>query len=119
MVKFREYRASDIIIKKDDKGESMFFVLDGAAEVISANGAIVYAELPVNTFFGEVSLFFEVNRTATVRAKTFTTVIELSKSALKTVLDQHSELRELILSKANENYEVYKKRQEISFVLLL
>ena len=111
MVKFRDYKDQEVIIKKDDVGDSMFFVLDGAALVVSSDGKQVYAELRTNSFFGEVSLFYSTTRTATVRASGHTTVIEISKSVLETVLDQHPELREAMMKKAKENYDSFQQRQ--------
>jgi CRP-like cAMP-binding protein len=111
MVKFRDYKDQEVIIKKDDVGDSMFFVLDGAALVVSPDGKQVYAELRTNSFFGEVSLFYSTTRTATVRASGHTTVIEISKSVLETVLDQHPELREAMMKKAKENYDSFQQRQ--------
>jgi CRP-like cAMP-binding protein len=111
MVKFRDFKDQDVIIKKDDVGDSMFFVLDGKASVVSPDGKQVYAELGTNSFFGEVSLFYSTTRTATVRASGHTTVIEISKSVLESVLDQHPELKEAMMKKAKENYDSFQHRQ--------
>jgi CRP-like cAMP-binding protein len=90
----------------------MFFILDGAAQVVSADGKTVFAELATNAFFGEVSLFYQTNRTANVRARLHTTVLEISKDALFSVVEQHPELKEVMLAKAKENYELFLKRQQ-------
>ena len=111
MVKFRDIAATETIIKKDDPGDSMFIILDGTAQVVSPDGQAIYAELATNSFFGEVSLFYEVNRTATVRAKKNTTVLEISKTSLQSVLEQHTELKTVMMEKAKENYELFLQRQ--------
>lgn len=90
----------------------MFFILDGAAQVVSADGKTVFAELATNAFFGEVSLFYQTNRTANVRARTHTTVLEISKDALFSVVEQHPELKEVMMAKAKENYDLFLKRQQ-------
>ena len=89
----------------------MFIILDGTAEVISPDGSVTYANLSLNSFFGEVSVFYDVVRTATVRTKVPTTVLELTKGSLRNVLEEHPELRDTIMTMAKENYEHYKKRQ--------
>ena len=112
MVKFKSFDTNSIIIKKDDPGDSMFVIIDGIAEVTSPDGNLVYANLSVNSFFGEVCVFYEVNRTATVRAKVQTTVLELSKSSLRSALEEYPELKETIMNSAKENFDNFIKRQE-------
>jgi CRP-like cAMP-binding protein len=112
MVKFRDFKNDEIIIRKDDTGDSMFFILDGEALVISQYVRQIFAELVANSFFGEVSLFYSVHRTATVRAKVFTTVIEISKTVLETVLEQHPDLKSTMMKKAKENYDLFLQRQK-------
>ena len=114
MVRFKSFEENSIIIKKDDPGDSMFVIIDGAAEVISPDGKIIYATLSVNSFFGEVSIFYEVNRTATVRAKVNTTLLELSKRSLGEALEEYPDLKETIMKSAQENFEHFKKRQNDS-----
>lgn len=111
MVRFKAFQENSIIIKKDDPGDSLFVIIDGAAEVISPDGKIIFATLSVNAFFGEVCVFYDVNRTATVRAKVHTTVLELSKESLRNTLGEYPELKEVIMKSAQENFELFRKRQ--------
>ncbi|KAJ3192983.1 hypothetical protein HK101_005632, partial [Irineochytrium annulatum] len=111
-LKFKVYQPLDVIIKKDAPGRSMFFVVDGLAEVISEDGTQVFGELRANAFFGEVALFFEVNRTATVRSKTSCALFELDKDSLTAVLNQHEGLREVMKGKAEENWRLAQERQK-------
>ncbi|KAJ3159299.1 hypothetical protein HDU86_001902 [Geranomyces michiganensis] len=117
VLKLRIYAPGASIIKKDEVGTSMYFVLDGTAEVVSEDGATIYAELNATSFFGEVALLFEVNRTATVRARTRTTVFELRKDALTAVLDQNSrspsgaEFARTMRERAKANFELFQSRQ--------
>jgi F-box/leucine-rich repeat protein 7 len=89
----------------------MFVIIDGAAEVTSPDGKVVYATLSMNAFFGEVCMFYDVPRTATVKAKVHTTVLELSKESLKSALEEYPELKETIMKAAQENFELFRKRQ--------
>jgi CRP-like cAMP-binding protein len=89
----------------------MFFVCDGVAKVMSEDGKNVYGEFGANTFFGEVALFFEVNRTANVLSDSVCTVFELHKTALKNVLNQHPILRENMAAKAEEHYRMSQTRE--------
>jgi CRP-like cAMP-binding protein len=111
MVRFKAFEEKSIIIKKDDPGNSMFVIIDGSAEVTSPAGEVIYATLSANAFFGEVSMFYNVMRTATVRARVQTTVLELSKESLMSALEEYPEFKETIMKKAQENFDLFNKRQ--------
>ncbi|KAJ3050221.1 hypothetical protein HK097_008814 [Rhizophlyctis rosea] len=111
-LKLRVYDRSTIIIQKGSVGRSMYFLIDGEAQVISDDGSTVYAELKPSSFFGEVALFYEVSRTATVRASTKLTLFELDKSDLGEVLDQHPQLQETMKKTAEENWLLFQKRKK-------
>lgn len=116
LVRFKSYEEQSIIIKKDDPGDSMFVIIDGSAEVTSPDGEIVYATLSVNAFFGEVCMFYDVRRTATVKAKVHTTVLELSKESLKSALEEYPELKETMMRAAQQNFELFTKRESATNV---
>lgn len=90
----------------------MFIVLNGIAEVISDDESVVYAELENNNFFGEVALFFDVPRTATVRAKNCLTLFELTKDALQMVMTEYSSVAAILTEKAALNYDLVESRQK-------
>ncbi|KAI8843134.1 cyclic nucleotide-binding-like protein [Chytridium lagenaria] len=110
-LKIRVFQPGDLIIQKDQPGRSMYFVVDGTADVISPDGKEVYGTMLANTFFGEVALFFDVNRTASVRARTVCTLFELEKDSLKKILSQHKQLKEQMYEKAEENFRLWQARQ--------
>lgn len=64
----REYRPGDEIVREGQRGVGMFVILEGVVEA-SRQGAKV-AELQPGTYFGELALFEDVPRNATVTAKT-------------------------------------------------
>ncbi|KAJ3210512.1 hypothetical protein HDU67_005243, partial [Dinochytrium kinnereticum] len=109
-LKFKVFQPGDLIIQKDQPGRSMYFVVDGTAEVVSQDGKEVYGTMLPNTFFGEVALFFDINRTASVRSRTVCTLFELEKDALKNILAQHKTLREQMHEKAEENFRLWQAR---------
>jgi CRP-like cAMP-binding protein len=108
----KEYNPDDTIIKKDDIGSSMFFVISGVVQVISEDGKTVFAKMGGNTFFGEVALFFDVPRTATVRARDKCVLFELEKSSVRDILKQYPKIEKNIVLIAENNYKLFKKRQE-------
>ncbi|KAJ3040797.1 hypothetical protein HDV00_010412 [Rhizophlyctis rosea] len=110
-LKLRIFEPATIIIQKGSVGRSMYFLVDGEAQVVSDDGSTVYAELKPSSFFGEVALFYEVARTATVKAKSRSTMFELDKDDLWEVLNQHPALQDTMKATAQENYELFMKRQ--------
>ncbi|KAJ3022550.1 hypothetical protein HKX48_005868 [Thoreauomyces humboldtii] len=112
VMKLKVFSPGTAVIRKDEVGHSMYFVLDGTAEVVSEDGTAVYAELVPNSYFGEVALLFAVNRTATVRSRTQTTMFELSKDALTTVLAQYPSFEQNMKDRAEANLELFQNRQK-------
>ncbi|KAI8809069.1 cyclic nucleotide-binding-like protein, partial [Cladochytrium replicatum] len=110
-LKLNSAKPDDEIIKKGDIGQSMFFVMEGIADVTSEDGKVLYAEIPSNSFFGEVALFYDVPRTASVRARTRCTLFELSKDALHHVLSHNADLKSAMEVTAAENFKLFQSRQ--------
>lgn len=60
------FNAGETVVRRGDKGDGMFLILEGAAEVRRGNR--VLARLGVGQFFGEMSLFDNLPRSADVVA---------------------------------------------------
>jgi CRP-like cAMP-binding protein len=91
----------------------MYIVLDGIAEVVSEDGKTVYAELGADSFFGEVALFFDVPRTATVRARDLLVMFELTKESFQMVMSCHLSIAKSLTDMAARNYELSNTRSKI------
>ncbi|KAI8607800.1 cyclic nucleotide-binding-like protein, partial [Chytriomyces sp. MP71] len=111
-LKLRIFQPNENIIVQDEPGSSMFFVADGIADVVSKDGKTVYGEFRPSSFFGEVALFYVINRTATIRARAVCTTLELHKDSLRAILAQHESLARTMLAKAEENYKLAIERQK-------
>ena len=61
------WEAKELVYKAGDKSASAFLVLDGSAEIISADGITLNSFGP-NELFGEASLVLQSDRTVSVRA---------------------------------------------------
>ena len=101
-----------LIVREGDVSDSMYFIIDGTVEVVSSDGTQIFAEMSKDSFFGEVSLFYNINRTASVRAKTETTLIVLGKSDLDSTLLSYPDLKESIQIVASENYRSHCARKQ-------
>jgi CRP-like cAMP-binding protein len=82
----RVYGAGDVIIYAGDIGYEMYFISEGEVEVCNAAETVVYTTLTSGQFFGETSLVFKSERSATIKAKSFCLIYVLSKTALEAAL---------------------------------
>ncbi|MBN2126504.1 MAG: cyclic nucleotide-binding domain-containing protein [Deltaproteobacteria bacterium] len=62
----RKYVEGEIICEQDSLGQEMFFIKEGAVDVLINSSNL--ASLGPGEIFGEISLFYNVRRTATIRA---------------------------------------------------
>lgn len=107
----RHYKASEKVFDKDDQGSSMYIVLSGAVQIFLPGAGpdeppVVLKDARTGEYFGELSLFDDKPRSASVQATVETTLLELtradfgdhlsrSKNAAMTILAEMAErLRE-------------------------
>ena len=114
-MKLKVYEANEPIILKDEVGSSLFFVVDGKAQVISEDGNSVYGDFLPNSFFGEISLFFDTKRTASVIASTVCTVLELRKEKLDVIMNHDKSIREKITLQAEGIHQLVISRKDTVF----
>jgi voltage-gated potassium channel len=81
----------DIVFRGGDVGDEMFFIVNGAVDVLAADGARL-ARMGPGDFFGEIALVQDVPRTATVEAVTYCDVYTLSRNAFETVVVRYPEI---------------------------
>jgi len=106
------FEQNQIIIRRGDVANSMFFIISGEVQVESDDGSKVYAEMGQNSFFGEVALFYDIRRTANIRAKSQCTVMELHKDVLDKLLKEYRGIENQMKAIAKENYDLFQKREQ-------
>jgi small-conductance mechanosensitive channel/CRP-like cAMP-binding protein len=88
----RRFAAGETIVREGDRGSSMFVVEAGRLGV-SAHGTVGESQrlavLEAGNAFGEISLLTGDARTATVRALTETTLVEIDKATLAPILREN------------------------------
>jgi voltage-gated potassium channel len=79
------------LFREGDEGRHMYFVYRGTLEVLIDQESRVINTLGPGDFFGEIALFTEGPRTASIRACEYCDVYALSKAAFDRVLRRHPE----------------------------
>ncbi len=82
----------DYIFKAGDYGEEMYFIVNGELNVLTHKEDKLLATLKTGDFFGEIALFKNKSRTATIQAKTYCDIYVLDKKAFKRVLTKYPEI---------------------------
>lgn len=89
-----EFDRGDVLIKEDERGESMFALVGGEVEVsVRDSGKIRHvATLYPGQIVGEMSLLTGARRSATVTALSPVVALEISKAALKPIVIANHDL---------------------------
>jgi uncharacterized membrane protein len=78
----RKFAAGSKVFDKGDKGSSMYIVLSGAAQIYlpgEGEDRVVLKDVRTGEYFGELSLFDDKPRSASVSASTDTILLELTR----------------------------------------
>lgn len=102
----KRFTKNEVIIKKGDIGDSMYFILDGEVEVM-INQNIEPIVLKQGDFFGEIALLKDVKRTATVRANKRCEMLELTTYDLKRLIQSRPDIIESIEKVAKVRFELF------------
>ncbi|MEW6263305.1 MAG: cyclic nucleotide-binding domain-containing protein [Thermodesulfobacteriota bacterium] len=95
-----QVKAGEIIFKEGDRGDYVCFVSEGALDVIKTSEAghsVAISSLSKGRSIGEMSILDNYPRSATVRARTNSTLITLSRQSFETIVDEHPRIGVKIL----------------------
>ena len=95
--KMKDWATGDIILKQGKKGESMFVMLNGLvkAYVTDKHGEEMYVgQIQSGEMFGEMSLLTGEPRSATIKAVTPVTTLEITQDILEKLLQKRPALGE-------------------------
>ncbi|BBM82395.1 mechanosensitive ion channel family protein [Candidatus Uabimicrobium amorphum] len=126
--RLRVFEAGETIISEGDHGDSLFALISGSVVVIKNDGdfEIEVAQLRAGSEFGEMSLLTGEKRSATVKAITDTTVVEVSKDSMSPLLKKKPRLsteftKKMVQRKASTqktlDEAVHETQAEISKIL--
>ncbi|TLW99215.1 cation:proton antiporter [Rhizobium sp. MHM7A] len=97
------------VIRRGDRGDSMYFISSGAVEVRLASGAI---RLEPGSFFGEMALLSGGRRTADVIAVDFCQFEVLERRDFNMFMSHHPNLRAIVSEMAQKRTEMNVLRQQ-------
>jgi CRP/FNR family transcriptional regulator len=77
----REYKDGDVIVRQGEKGNCMFVILKGEVEAVAETDGkeLRLRTMKANDIFGEMALFEEETRTATIRALGSAQILTIDK----------------------------------------
>lgn len=89
----------DYLFKAGDIGEEMYFVISGELSTLDKEETKVVFTLKEGDFFGEIALFLNKPRTATIKANTYCDLYKLRKKEFDIVIHKFPEITEKIKEK--------------------
>lgn len=101
------YGTGEVIVREGEPGQSMFIVVEGRVSITVGASAKEVAVTEAGGYFGEMSLLTGEPRTATVTAKTDTTVLEIKSAPFATYVKSHPQVLDQLATSAA------KRRREL------
>lgn len=88
------FEAGETIFKEGEHGDSMYIIAEGQVQIVkdSSKEPVVLATLQPGSFFGEMAIVNQTERTATAVAATGTKLMPVRSEELVTMLHQKPEL---------------------------
>jgi len=98
------YESGEVIIREGDIGDSLFLIGSGSAEAVLSRGGetLVLAIMPSGEIFGEMGLFEQKSRSATVRARDKSVVLEIKGDQLRHLAAPERDVEFNVLLKVSE-----------------
>lgn len=99
ILKLLTFESGESVIHEGDKGDSLFIIRNGSVEVFKTNGVgeeVSLGILSEGSYFGELSLFDDHPRSATVRTLEHTDFLSLSRDDLAAALLGHPEVENVL-----------------------
>ncbi|QDZ00592.1 cyclic nucleotide-binding domain-containing protein [Nitratireductor mangrovi] len=89
-----EFADGQVLFRQGDEGDSAFIVLSGTADIVSETGGseVVVAQLKDHALVGEMSVFCDAPRSATVRANGKLIALKIGKGYFLELIKEFPEL---------------------------
>ncbi|MDH3649763.1 MAG: cyclic nucleotide-binding domain-containing protein [Saprospiraceae bacterium] len=97
----------DYIFKAGDVGKKMYFVVNGTLDTLTRSEDQVLTRLEAGDFFGEIALFKNQDRSATIKALSYCDIYALDKSSFDKVLANYPEIGKRIWETVQQRESKY------------
>jgi len=97
-----EYRCGDVIIQEGERGDRLFIMIEGEVTVYKGFGKKHQKQFQTfgpRTYFGEMSLIDNRNRSATVVAETYVKVLCIEREDFKNQIRRNPEVAFILLER--------------------
>lgn len=98
---------NSFVFREGDVAKEMYFVVSGKLKVIIETEKKEIAELNNGDFFGEIAIFENIKRTASVKAVTYCDLYVLTKDKYHEVAESYPEIAQVIEQEAKLRKEKY------------
>ncbi len=95
----------DFVVRAGESGREMYFLSRGSVEIVAKDGATMNT-LSDGDFFGEIALFLDHPRTASVRAITACDLYELDKPMFERIVSTYPDVAAKLEAEAKLRYGV-------------
>ncbi|ORY50869.1 camp-binding domain-like protein [Rhizoclosmatium globosum] len=106
----KSWNSGDFIIKCNERGDSMFFLAAGTAQIQSAFGEVFDTVSGPSAYFGEVAIMEQVPRTASVKCISQCSTYELKRDDFMSVIKKYPQILKQIKETADERMQNYLMR---------
>lgn len=96
------FAPGDYVVRVGEVAHAMYFINRGELEVVSKDGKTVYTTLKDGNFFGEIALFYNQPRMASVRAVEYCDLYRLDREMFERVLRHYPDIAGKIEQMAKE-----------------
>ena len=106
-----EYKEGDLLIKQGDQSNFALLVVDGVVEVVveSKYGIVQLASLDAPALVGEIGIFTDVPRTASVQAKTKVRAVKIGDDACQRFGQQNPSFLSTMMRQLGRRFETFNR----------
>jgi voltage-gated potassium channel len=98
------FTPGEFVFRKGDKGNEMYFVIHGRLEVYTDEEKVAKTSLNDGDFFGEIALFKNINRTASIKAVSYSDLYILDKEVFDYCLKKYPHITDQIKETAEKRF---------------
>lgn len=109
--RFLALEAGESIVRQGEPSDAVYFIIAGEADVLvdTAYGPVQVGRLSGNTLFGEIGVFANLARTATVRARSLTRALRIERARILDLGRQNPDLLLVIINELGQRMDTVNR----------